>query len=139
MIVLLVYCLHFCFFLANPKMLLKSSIHLPTPSVFPMLLYFSNLQILPLWGFYGLERKYYNTYSIFFPGEIGLQLPVEQITQLLGERTAESRITLDLLWASPVTLSKISTSFKQPLCPSHLDLKTWSYILKSCYAAFAGC
>ena len=75
----------------------------------------------------------------FFPGEMGLQLPVEQITQLLGERTAESQITLDLLWASPVTLSKISTSFKQPLCPSHLDLKTWSYILKSCYAAFTAC
>lgn len=70
---------------------------------------------------------------------MGLQLPVEQITQLLGERTAESQITLDLLWTSPVTLSKIGTSFKQPLCPSHLDLKTWSYVLKSCYAAFVGC
>ena len=46
-------------------MLLKSSTRLPSPLFFPY--YFvSNLQILPLRGFYGLERKYYNTYSIFF-------------------------------------------------------------------------
>lgn len=50
-----------------------------------------------------------------------------------------SPVTLDLLWTSPVTLSKISTSLQQPLCSTHLDLKTWSYILKSCYAAFMGC